>query len=619
MILDLHFFMIVLFQVIKSHTCRLIEVPSRKLTLPMSSFIMSRSSEQQYSPPLVILLSGATSSGKSAVAKELCKLYDAEICCADSVQIYKHLNIGSNKPSISEQSDVPHHLVDVCENTEILSSGDFVRMAVPVIEDIVKRGKVPIIVGGSTMWIQWLVHGVPDAPKATEDISLAVNSIINKFEESSDWDKCVNLMTNLDPDRIKSISRNDWYRLRRFLEISFTHMPLTDRNNFISSLKDSIPTIDSNELNLTPLENITSNQNITPLETTAQLDSKSESSTIKIPGKREFLLENFDLRCFFLSGERIPLYRTIDARCVDMIDAGLLEEVTELIINGQLGINTMGARAIGYRQTIEYLCTNWKQDEDQQQDKNNEMEFEKYLNEFATATRNYAKRQLNWHRKDNKFLWLQIDRANETPPRPTSYASPCGKIAKEIEHWCHQDARSFQETIDLQLSRTVCADNYINNKNFYKNNKMLTTDEADIIQILESVVKVKKTKKGNNNDKLQYLDSLTGASVHTSASLVSPCDVPSSKKQKQTKFSAEDLLIRSKKNADETAKLRCYVSNFDVINVNDMDRDRDRLRGMLERADRCAMTLRTQCPERVQQLSEWLRTSTSEHPSIKDI
>jgi hypothetical protein len=104
----------------------------------------------------IIILAGATSVGKSAVAAELCRRMDAEIIIADSVQIYKHLNIGSNKPSQEELNSVPHHMVDLVEPNEIFSCGDFVRAVAPIIFDILDRGKVPVIVGGSTMWIQWL-------------------------------------------------------------------------------------------------------------------------------------------------------------------------------------------------------------------------------------------------------------------------------------------------------------------------------------------------------------------------------------------------------------------------------------------------------------------------------
>ena len=106
----------------------------------------------------VIVLAGATSVGKSKVAELLCKVHgNCEVVIADSVQIYKNLDIGSNKPSLAEQESVPHHLVDICDPNETYSSGEFVRDAVPIIYDIINRGKLPVVVGGSTMYLQWLV------------------------------------------------------------------------------------------------------------------------------------------------------------------------------------------------------------------------------------------------------------------------------------------------------------------------------------------------------------------------------------------------------------------------------------------------------------------------------
>ena len=129
----------------------------------------------------VIILAGATSVGKSKVAQLLCEEHgNCEVVIADSVQIYKYLDIGSNKPSLEEQRRVPHHLVDICEPHETYSSGEFVKSAVPIIYDILNRGKVPIVVGGSTMYLQWLVQGTPDAPKASKEIEVKAESLLRK-------------------------------------------------------------------------------------------------------------------------------------------------------------------------------------------------------------------------------------------------------------------------------------------------------------------------------------------------------------------------------------------------------------------------------------------------------
>lgn len=263
----------------------------------------------------VIILAGATSVGKSAVARELCKSLDAEIVIADSVQIYRHLDIGSNKPSKTEMHEIPHHLVDICEPSQIFSCGDFVRRASVIIDEIISRGKVPVVVGGSTMWIQWLVHGIPDAPKADGETVLEVNAMLKEHECEGDWNTAVKLLAEYDPNRAYQIGKNDWYRLHRFLEVAVSMR----KNRGINST-----------------------------------DEKAEF--FSLTGQRTPLLSHLDLRCFFLSEDREQLYRCIDMRCEDMLRMGLFEEVTQLILDGTLTPETPSARAIGYRQTIDYLC-----------------------------------------------------------------------------------------------------------------------------------------------------------------------------------------------------------------------------------------------------------------------
>ena len=100
-------------------------------------------------PPLihknqVIIIGGATSVGKSAVARELClAVGNAELVVADSVQVYRHLNIGSNKPSAAEQAEIPHHMINLVEPSDVQSTGDFCRRAAAVIKDVLARGKLP--------------------------------------------------------------------------------------------------------------------------------------------------------------------------------------------------------------------------------------------------------------------------------------------------------------------------------------------------------------------------------------------------------------------------------------------------------------------------------------------
>ena len=114
--------------------------------------------------------------GKSSLALKLCQELQGEIISVDSVQVYRRLDIGSNKPTAEERALVPHHLLDVLEPNaqEAFTAGDFVREAEAAIDGVLARGRVPVVVGGTSMYTQWLVQGRPDAPKYVHDEFLLV-------------------------------------------------------------------------------------------------------------------------------------------------------------------------------------------------------------------------------------------------------------------------------------------------------------------------------------------------------------------------------------------------------------------------------------------------------------
>ena len=121
---------------------------------PLPRRLLSMSAERRP----VLVLCGPTSVGKSALAREVCSRTPSEVLVADAVQVYRRLDIGANKPSAEERAAVPHHLVDVCSPPgETLTAGDFVRTAVPAVAGVLQRGRLPVFVGGNTMWVQWLV------------------------------------------------------------------------------------------------------------------------------------------------------------------------------------------------------------------------------------------------------------------------------------------------------------------------------------------------------------------------------------------------------------------------------------------------------------------------------
>lgn len=260
----------------------------------------------------VIVLSGATGSGKSKLALSLCERLNGEIVVADCIQVLKHASIGCTKPTEIEQQRVPHHLVGYFETDNQVSGGEFARVASIATKEILSRGKTPVIVGGSSMWIDWLVHGIPDNPKSDPNIRIKVRDQIENYRVSGDWDEALSILMPLDRKRAESLSRNDWIRLQRALEISFQKQ------------EDAL---------------------------------HGESRSGKAPGSKIKMLDGLDIRSFFLIENREQLYQNTDKRCVEMMSLGLLDEVYNLLINGHIMPRTSLARSIGYYQVLKLFCS----------------------------------------------------------------------------------------------------------------------------------------------------------------------------------------------------------------------------------------------------------------------
>ncbi len=375
----------------------------------------------------VVVLAGATSVGKSKVATFFSRhMGNCEIIIADSVQIYKHLDIGSNKPTAEEQSEIPHHLVDIREPHESYSCGEFVRNCKPIIYDILNRDKIPVIVGGSTLWLQWLVQGIPDAPKAEEHIVMQADNMITPLESSNNWDAMLLLLQQYDAERAAIIHKNDWYRARRYLEVALSVHELrsTEGSSIIASTTASSGVKEGGD----------------------EKETASRKRKSVVSGNRIDQFPDLDLRCFFLSEDRELLYHNIDSRCEAMLHNGLIEEVGSLLQKGHFNPEGKVWRAIGYRQSIAFLLSVVSDGEE-----NISKNFKHFLRDFATATRNYAKRQLHWYRKDNTFLWLEIDRPD--PNQGSADVAPYEKIAREIEHWNSIPTSNYRSMIKQQMLR----------------------------------------------------------------------------------------------------------------------------------------------------------------------
>lgn len=248
----------------------------------------------------VIVISGPTAVGKSQFSLQLAKELNGEIISADSMQIYRGMDIGTAKLKSDEREGIPHHLVDITDVKEPFNVVDFYYEARHACQEILGRDGVPIIVGGSGFYLHSLIYGPPSGPPSVPEVrkkleeELADRGIEALFEK----------LKRLDPQYAATITKNDKQKIIRGIEI-------------------------------------------------IQLTGKKVS---KITWKARKKPLNYDFQCWFLFRPRDHLYRLIDKRCDQMLIEGFLEEVEKLDQEG-IRENSSAAQAIGYRQALEYLKT----------------------------------------------------------------------------------------------------------------------------------------------------------------------------------------------------------------------------------------------------------------------
>ncbi|MHB8205250.1 MAG: tRNA (adenosine(37)-N6)-dimethylallyltransferase, partial [Desulfomonilaceae bacterium] len=151
--------------------------------------------------PKVVIVAGPTASGKTSVALELARRSRVAIVSADSIQIYRFLDIGSAKPTILERQRVPHYMVDIKYPDEEYSAGDYVREARTIIAKIVENSMVPLVVGGTGLYIRLLRGGIADLPKS----DLALRSRLWETERKEGIETLYSKLKSIDPVSAKTI------------------------------------------------------------------------------------------------------------------------------------------------------------------------------------------------------------------------------------------------------------------------------------------------------------------------------------------------------------------------------------------------------------------------------
>ncbi len=288
----------------------------------------------------VIILAGPTGCGKSAFALKLAQLMGGEIISADSMQVYRGMDVGTAKPTKEERELVPHHLIDVRDLNDPFNVVDFYYEARHCCQLIHSRDNVPIVVGGAGFYIHSLLYGPPSGPPSVPDLRKTLEDEIEMFGSEAMYER----LAALDPQYARTITKNDKQKIVRGLEI---------------------------------------------ITLTGKLVSKLSWKARRKP-------QNYDFRCWFLHRPRENLYKRIEKRCDKMIEAGLIDEVRGL--EDGLRSNSSAAQAIGYRQTLDFLQT-----------PQTEQEYKQFVEKFKQASRNYAKRQHTWFKKEPLFNWMDMD------------------------------------------------------------------------------------------------------------------------------------------------------------------------------------------------------------------
>ncbi|MFI3196852.1 MAG: tRNA (adenosine(37)-N6)-dimethylallyltransferase MiaA [Methylococcaceae bacterium] len=293
--------------------------------------------QKQDLPPAIFLM-GPTASGKTALSVQLAQALGGEIISVDSALVFKGMDIGTAKPTLEERGGIPHHLIDILDPSEAFSTGQFRTQALDLMAAITRRGKIPILVGGTMLYFNALFNGLAVLPEANPEIRVKLDQDLERLGKEALHQR----LAAIDPLAAARIHPNDPQRVQRALEVY-------------------------------------------------EISGKPLSSFFNAAQGEDFPYQKIKL--IVAPPDRKILHDIIAQRFRRMLEQGFINEVEALYQRGDLTEKTPAIRAVGYRQVWAYL--------------NGEDDLESMTEKGIIATRQLAKRQFTWLRRETDAIGFE--------------------------------------------------------------------------------------------------------------------------------------------------------------------------------------------------------------------
>lgn len=291
----------------------------------------------------IFILAGPTAVGKTALSIRIAKEFNCEIISVDSMQIYKRMNIGTAKVTKEEMEGIPHHLIDIIEPDEDYDASCFLRDAQQAIVNITQKGKIPLLTGGTGLYYKSLLEGLAQNIPAFPEIR---KQLTKEYIDENRGGELHKFVASVDPRSANRLHKNDTSRLLRAAEI------------YLGTGTPWSQWIDKH-----------------------QLEKEKPRFT--------------DVKAVCLNSEREELYQRINMRCEIMINAGLGDEVKNLLSMG-FSPELKSMSSIGYKHMVQYLLK--------------EIDKNIMLETMSRDTRRYAKRQFTWFKKMKEMVWIDVNK-----------------------------------------------------------------------------------------------------------------------------------------------------------------------------------------------------------------